>query len=565
MRKLLATLLALAMILALVPAVMAEGAEPITVSFFKGEPGDQPLEGNKMYKKIADELGINFEIEFLAGDLNQTISLKIADDKQPDLFDGGNSAEQAEAAEVLIDLLPYITEEGTPNLWKHLHGTNVKLEDLLTEDGKLYIIPNFGVLYNDNIKTYNGPSFFAQNNGPSFFAQKKVIEWNNYVVPKTVDEYFAMLEGYLKEHPTAEDGTPYTAFAILCEDWRRFCLINPVQHLMGRPNDGEVLVDVNDPEFATWTFVDQDYAKPYYAKLNEAYHKGMINADTFVMNYDQYIAALSSGYVLGMFDQAWDFGTATQSLQTAEKYAETFLPIPLLYDADDLEGIALPTENWKIEEHYINGDVINRDRGVGIAETSEYKERLVQMLDTLLSDEWQIALQWGFEGEDWYTDENGRMNMTADQFKVRTDTEWIRANKAEALFGSIPKKEGTMDNGNAWDPNKQPEIRTANEPEYDKELYAKLGIKAVEELFNPAIELAPYGEAWQIDKGPIDADYQKWLSIQMQWLPKIITCDPSEIDANWKAFQDEIAPYSKIYADFMHEEILKQVYPERYK
>ena len=556
MRKLLATLLALAMILALVPAVMAEGAEPITVSFFKGEPGDQPLEGNKMYKKIADELGINFEIEFLAGDLNQTISLKIADDKQPDLFDGGNSAEQAEAAEVLIDLLPYITEEGTPNLWKHLHGTNVKLEDLLTEDGKLYIIPNFGVLYNDNIKTYNGPSFFAQ---------KKVIEWNNYVVPKTVDEYFAMLEGYLKEHPTAEDGTPYTAFAILCEDWRRFCLINPVQHLMGRPNDGEVLVDVNDPEFATWTFVDQDYAKPYYAKLNEAYHKGMINADTFVMNYDQYIAALSSGYVLGMFDQAWDFGTATQSLQTAEKYAETFLPIPLLYDADDLEGIALPTENWKIEEHYINGDVINRDRGVGIAETSEYKERLVQMLDTLLSDEWQIALQWGFEGEDWYTDENGRMNMTADQFKVRTDTEWIRANKAEALFGSIPKKEGTMDNGNAWDPNKQPEIRTANEPEYDKELYAKLGIKAVEELFNPAIELAPYGEAWQIDKGPIDADYQKWLSIQMQWLPKIITCDPSEIDANWKAFQDEIAPYSKIYADFMHEEILKQVYPERYK
>ena len=556
MRKLLATLLALAMILALVPAVMAEGAEPITVSFFKGEPGDQPLEGNKMYKKIADELGINFEIEFLAGDLNQTISLKIADDKQPDLFDGGNSAEQAEAAEVLIDLLPYITEEGTPNLWKHLHGTNVKLEDLLTEDGKLYIIPNFGVLYNDNIKTYNGPSFFAQ---------KKVIEWNNYVVPKTVDEYFAMLEGYLKEHPTAEDGTPYTAFAILCEDWRRFCLINPVQHLMGRPNDGEVLVDVNDPEFATWTFVDQEYAKPYYAKLNEASHKGMINADTFVMNYDQYIAALSSGYVLGMFDQAWDFGTATQSLQTAEKYAETFLPIPLLYDADDLEGIALPTENWKIEEHYINGDVINRDRGVGIAETSEYKERLVQMLDTLLSDEWQIALQWGFEGEDWYTDENGRMNMTADQFKVRTDTEWIRANKAEALFGSIPKKEGTMDNGNAWDPNKQPEIRTANEPEYDKELYAKLGIKAVEELFNPAIELAPYGEAWQIDKGPIDADYQKWLSIQMQWLPKIITCDPSEIDANWKAFQDEIAPYSKIYADFMHEEILKQVYPERYK
>ena len=555
MRKILAALLALAMVLALVPAVMAENA-PITVTVFKGDPGDQPTADNKIYKKIADELGITFEIEFLANDLNQTLALKIADDKQPDLFDGGNSAEQLEDADVLIDLLPYISEEKTPNLYKHLHSTNVKLDQLLSKDGKLYIIPNYGVLYNDNIKTYNGPSFFAQ---------KKVIEWNNYVVPKTVDEYFAMLEGYLAEHPTAEDGTPYTGFAILCEDWRRFCLINPVQHLMGRPNDGEVLVDVNDPEFATWTFIDQDYAKPYYAKLNEVYHKGLISADTFVMNYDQYIAALSSGYVLGMFDQAWDFGTATQSLQTAEKYAETFLPIPLLYDEDDLEGIALPSENWKIEEHYINGDVINRDRGFGIAATAEDPERLVQLLDTLLSDEWQILLQWGIEGEDYFIDENGRMNMTLEQYKNLSDSEWKRANKAEAIFTSAPKKQGTQDNGNAWDPTLQPEIRTANEPQYDKDLYAKLGIKAIEELFNPAIELAPYGEAWQINKEPIDIDYQKWLSIQMEWLPKIIMCDPSEIDANFKAFQEEIAPYSKIYADFMHEEILKQVYPERYQ
>ena len=480
MRKILAALLALAMVLAIVPAVMAENA-PITVTVFKGDPGDQPTADNKIYKKIADELGISFEIEFLANDLNQTLSLKIADDKQPDLFDGGNSAEILEDADVLIDLLPYISEEKTPNLYKHLHSTNVKLDQLLSKDGKLYIIPNYGVLYNDNIKTYNGPSFFAQ---------KKVIEWNNYVVPKTVDEYFAMLEGYIKENPTAEDGTPYTGFAILCEDWRRFCLINPVQHLMGRPNDGEVLVDVNDPEFATWTFIDQDYAKPYYAKLNDIYHKGLISADTFVMNYDQYIAALSSGYVLGMFDQAWDFGTATQSLQTAEKYAETFLPIPLLYDEDDLEGIALPSENWKIEEHYINGDVINRDRGFGIAATAEDPERLVQLLDTLLSDEWQILLQWGIEGEDYFIDENGRMNMTLEQYKNLSDSEWKRANKAEAIFTSAPKKQGTQDNGNAWDPTLQPEIRTANEPQYDKDLYAKLGIKAIEELFNPAIELA---------------------------------------------------------------------------
>ena len=556
MKKLLSVLLVLSMLLALVPAVMAEGQSPIIVTVFKGDPGDQPKEGNKMYKKIADELGITFEIEFLAGDLNQTLTLKCEDDKQPDLFDGGNSAEQVEAADVLINLMDYISEEKTPNLYRHLYGTNVKIDQLLTDDGELFIIPNYGITYNENIVSYNGPSFFAQ---------KKVIEWNNYVVPKTMDEYFNMLEGYIAENPTADDGTPYTAFAILCEDWRRFCLINPVQHLMGRPNDGEVLVNVNDPEFATWTFVDKDYAKPYYKKLCEEYHKGMISPDTFVMNYEQYINELANGHVLGMFDQAWDFGTATASLQNEERYAETFLPIPLMYSAENLEGIAMPADNWDFNEHYINAGVINRDRGFGIAKTADDPERLVQLLDTLLSDEWQIALQWGFEGEDWYLDENGRMNMTAEQYKQRSDSEWVLANKAEAIYTSAPKKAGTMDNGNAWSPDLQPEIRNANLSAYDKALYEKLGITSIEQLFNDPIELAPYGEAWQIDKGPIDTDYQKWLQLQVEWLPKIISGAVEDFDTNWSAFTTEIAPYSDIYANFMHEEILKQVYPERYQ
>ena len=95
--------------------------------------------------------------------------------------------------------------------------------------------------------------------------------------------------------------------------------------------------------------------------------------------------------------------------------------------------------------------------------------------------------------------------------------------------------------------------------------FRKLGISQIEELFSAPIPLAPYGEAWQIDKGPIDTDYQKWLQLQVEWLPKIISGDEADFDANWAAFTAEIAPYSDIYANFMHEEILKQVYPERYQ
>ncbi len=549
MRKILAALLALAMILTIVPAVMAEGQEVITVTVFKGDPGDQPTEDNKIYKKIEEELGIKFEFEFLAGNLDETLGIKMSDrDNLPDLFDGSNSAEMLEDAGVLIDLLPYISEEKTPNLYKHIY-TDDRVKQLL-DDGKLYIIPNYGIYYNGEIPAYNGPAFHIQ---------KKVLAWNNYVAPKTMDEYFDLIERYVAENPTTADGTPYTGFAILCEGWRHFCLINPVQHLIGRPNDGEVVVDVNDPNYYTETFINRAYAKPYYKKLNEVFKKGLINRDTFAMNYDQYIAALSNGTVIGMFDQGWDFGTATTALNDAKMYDCTYVALPLLYDEDDVAGIALPTENWKIEEHYINGTVMNKDRGAGISISCKYPERMIELYETLLSDEWQKLLQWGVEGED-YSVENGRMIMTREQYENRSNTDWQRANTANAIWTSLPKKQGIQDDGNAWSPDQQPEIKQAFMSDYDKDFLAKCGKGDYIEFFGPVTPLAPYGEAWNINKGPIQDDYDEFLRLQDELLPGIImAADDAEFDAKWNDFVEQINPSCEVYSKFMNEEILKLV------
>lgn len=544
MKKFLAILLAAMMLLAMIPAAVAEETpEPWTVTVFRGDPGDQPTDDNKIYKMIEEQFGIKFEFEFLAGNLDETLGLKIADEVYPDLFDGGNSAETLENAGVLIDLLPYISEEKTPNLYKHIY-TDDRIKQLTNEDGELFIIPNYGINYNDQIQNYC--------NGPAFFIQKQVIAWNNYQVPTTLNEYFDLIERFLAENPTTADGTPYQGFAILCEGWRHFCLINPVQHLMGRPNDGEVLIDVTTPEYKTETFIDKPYAKAYYAKLNEEFHKGLISKDTFVMNYDQYIAALSNGTVLGMFDQTWDFGTATQSLETSNMYANTYLALPLVYDPEYVDGKT-------IEEHYLNGSVMNKDRGFGISTSCKDPERLVQLMEALLSDEWQTILQWGIEGEDYTVDENGRMLKTREQYMNRSDAQWKRANMATAIWESMPKKQGTMDNGNAWDPANQPEIYFDQMSDYDKEFLSAAGKKTPAEFFNPPIELAPYGEAWQIDKAPIDIDYNDFLAIQDRWLPTIITCDPAELDANWDAFVAEITPSAQVYTDFMQAEVLKLV------
>ena len=70
MKKVVATLLVLAMILGIAPAVLADDApELITITAFKGAAFDQPTDDNKIFKKIEEDFGIKFEWEFLAGDL----------------------------------------------------------------------------------------------------------------------------------------------------------------------------------------------------------------------------------------------------------------------------------------------------------------------------------------------------------------------------------------------------------------------------------------------------------------------------------------------------------------
>ncbi|MBE0601716.1 MAG: extracellular solute-binding protein, partial [Firmicutes bacterium] len=361
MRKIVALLLALVLLvsLAAVPVFASAADEPLTVTVFCGDPRDQPTSDNKIFKMIEEEFGLKFEFEFLAGDLDETLGVKIAGQDYADLMDGGNSAEKLISAGALINLMDYINAEDTPNLYTHIEPY---LKRLLNEDGELFIVPNYGRNYNSNDYGLN------YVNGPAFFIQKQVLAWDNYPMIKTVDEYFDLIERYVAANPTAANGAPNEGFAILTDSWRAFCLFNPVQHLMGRPNDGDVIVDI-DNNYKTEAYVIQDYAKPYYQKLNEMYHKGLISQDTFVMNYDQYIAKLSSGTVVGMFDQNWDFQTATDALRAAEMFESTYQGLPIIYDAEQA--------GKEITEHYLNGSVINVNRGFGISVNCKDPERLV--------------------------------------------------------------------------------------------------------------------------------------------------------------------------------------------
>ncbi|AIQ20455.1 sugar ABC transporter substrate-binding protein [Paenibacillus sp. FSL H7-0357] len=508
-------------------ATTGDKVEPFNISIFLGEAGQQPTPDNKIYKKIKEETGASFNFEFLAGDINQKLGVMIAGQDYPDMMTGNTKLTAAGAYIPLEDLI----EQYAPNLKAHYADYWNMMKD--PNDGHIYILPNYGV--------YNGKVNSAYYSGPAFWIQKAILKEFGYPKVKTLDEYFDLIEKYKEKYPKI-DGSPTIGFEILNSDWRNWGLFNAPQHLIGHPNDGGVVVNDGVAEI----FADKDYAKQYYQKLNEVNQKGLIDKETFVQNYDQYMAKLSSGTVLGMFDQHWNFGSAEESLTTQNKIERTYVGLPLVYDK-------------ATKDYYRDRAALNLNNGFGISINAKDPVKIIKLLDTLISEDWQKTFAWGIEGKDYIVNEKGRFMRTQEQRDKATDATWQLANKAKSLYSWMPKIEGSFNDGNATGVSEQPEEYQAGLKPFDKEFLDAYGFNSYVDFFSEPPANPVYYPAWSIDlvEGS-DAKIAntKLNELSTKFLPKAILASPAEFDSVWGDYVGEVKKANvKAYEDKINEQI----------
>ncbi|WP_044481123.1 type 2 periplasmic-binding domain-containing protein [Paenibacillus antibioticophila] len=503
------------------------GVEPFEISVFIGEAGQQPTPDNKIYKLIKEKTGASFKFEFLAGDIDQKLGVMIAGGDYPDMMTDNQKLKAAGAFIPLEDLI----EEHAPNLKKHYEKYWNMMRD--PNDNHIYTLPNYGVYNSDPDSTWYS--------GPAFWIQKDVLAEAGYPRVKTLDQYFDLIKEYKEKHPDI-DGTPTIGFEILNYDWRNWGLFNAPQHLIGHPNDGGVVVKDGVAEI----FADKDYAKRYYQKLNEMNAAGVVDKETFTQNYDQYMAKISSGAVLGMFDQHWNFQSAEDALTTQKRFERQYVGLPLVYDES-------------IRDHYKDRPALNLDNGFGITVNASEEQaiRILKLLDTLIQEDWQKIFTWGIEGEDYIVNEEGRFMKTQEQRDAFTDGTWKLANKADAFYGRAPKMQGKFSDGNSTDAAAQPEEYQAGLEEYDKNFLAQYGFNSYVDFFSEAPENEVAYPAWSVDL--VDSSEAKIVNtkqneLSTKYLPKAILAKPDEFESVWNEYVSEIRKLSiKAYEDRINE------------
>lgn len=492
------------------------GSKPITLKIYNAQAGTAPTKDNKIYKLIEKELNVKFEFEFLVGDAKQKAGVMVAGEDYPDILGlrGDQSGlEQFINAGALLPLEDYIDKY--PNLKKHYGPIKNRIKD--QKSGHIYVMPNYGVL--------TGTVHQNESWGPAFWIQIAVLKEFGYPEVNTLDEFFDIIKRYKEKYPTI-DGQPTIAFEILTDTSRDWPLRNAPAQLAGYPNDGSVIVDNNVAQI----YADKDISKRYFKKLNEMYQLDLIDPEAFTMNYDQYIAKLSNGRVLGLYDQRWNFNTANNSLLKQGKEDRVYMPCPITFD----EGI----KDW-----YLTRPTLNINSGFALSTKCKDPDRVMKLFDTLLEEKWQKILQWGIEGEDYLVGEDGKFHRSEEQRVIQETNEWILANYAKELIDYIPKLEGTYSDGNATSPKMQPQEYYDSLREIEKEMLSAYGVKTQGQLFSEPPEDPIYFPCYTIQipqNTPEQIADQKLKDYAFQYIPKLIRSEPEKFESLWQEYVEKI-------------------------
>lgn len=494
----------------------AGGVKEFTAFF--AVPGSEINDDNEIQQIIADKTGVKVKETWLTGQTaEEAVGMMITGGELPDFICGGSGQSQLYDADVLVALDDYLDDY--PNIKNFF--TQQQWDQLRQDDGHIYWIPQFS-----NIK---GEEKVCTHNDEAFWIQARVLKWADYPEIRTMDQYFDLIERYNEANPTMEDGTENIPYTILCDDWRYFCLENAPQFLDGYPNDGSCIVD---PE--TLTVIDYnttDTAVKYFQKLNEEYQKGIVDPESFTQTYDEYIAKLSTGRVLGMIDQWWDFAyTAGDAIKQAGLDAQgcDYIPLPITID-----------ESVKNQWHS-SGGVLNVSDGLAITTSCEDVEAALQFVDDLLSQDIHNLRFWGVEGVDYNVDDNGEFYRTEEQRTRAVDTAYKASHTC--TYSYFPQYSGTSDDGiNANKPDGQANEFFDGLNDDVKEAFSAYGAETYVDMIGTNEAPGAWYPMWSYSNSfTTDTEggmaWNKIGEIKHEYLPQVVMA--KDFDAAWAEYMD---------------------------
>ncbi len=497
-------------------------SEEITeFTYFITMSGSERDANNEIAQIIAEKTGVRVKEMWLSGQTaSEATEAMIAGNEYPDFIDTDDMAILADAG-ALIPLDEYLDKYPE---FRHLWYTPDEWEKFRQPDGHIYWINPFNNTYGESKQT--------THNDEAFWIQVRVLEWAGYPKIETMDQYFDLIERYVEANPVMDNGLTNIPYTILCEDWKYFCLENAGQFLGGYPNDGSVIVDKENLKVLDYNISDDTIA--YFRKLNEEFHKGMVDTESFTQTYDEYVAKLSTGRVLGMVDQWWNFSdTVNDAFQQQGLDLKGCNYVPL----------GLTTEAGQENRWHTYGDTVNQANGIAISRDCKDPDKAFEFLVRICMDQELHNLRfWGVEGVDYLVDDDGLFYRTEEMRKRCADSSYKASHLCEYKY--FPQWNGTSRDGkNAMFPMEQTSEFMDSMAEPLLNCFRAYGVTTYPEMFGSVVEengpwFPMYSYSNNFTTGtPGGLAWAKMNEVKHEWLPKVVMAP--DFDQCWAEYMEQ--------------------------
>ena len=512
------------------PLLDAMDKTPITLTFFNCDLNEDWDFTDDVAKKITELTGVTLEITHpVAGDA-QAIPLMIASGEYPDLIYAKGDTGKLIDAGAIIKLDDMIEEKGD-NL-KALYGDQLDRLRASADDPSIYTVGTYGV------------SAAVYEPGGTLQVQHDVLKDAGYPEINTIYEYEELIKNYIAENPTTEDGQQRIGLSLMASDWRWLITTgNIASAAIGIPDDGQFAVNDETGE-TTYKFTLPEI-KEYFQWLNHMNDIGLLDPESFTQKEDTYKAKISSGRVVGLSDAAWDYSDAEKTLLSEGKAGSTYARLAVTVSDE--------YKDQSLKDYGFGGGW-----GIAISESCENKERAFEFLDWMASDEAQVLLNWGIEGEHYTVEDGKRVVLPEVQEQKNTDPDFGKKTGIGAYVYPFPQRGvGAVDStGNSYTTTTIESV-VANYNDVQKETLAGYGIDNFTEMFPSSEELgiSKHGQVWQYTI-PSDSDIsiiqQKCDDYIQQAITQAILGKPADFDKAWDEIQKTLVSYG---VDTLNEEM----------
>ncbi len=489
---------------------------PITFTFFSSDGFSDCSFDDPVAKAITAKTGVTLEIHESHASDSMAIPLMVANGRYDDFIYAKGDLTKLIDAEAVIALDAWESPDGTVINLIEKYGDNMKklygseLAKLKHSDGHIY---SFG--------TYDVHNKILETSG-SLQIQHAVLKEFGYPKIKTLNDYAELLRTYMKNHPTI-NGQPTIGLSLLTEGSLWYVgLGNLANYVIGLPDNGQWIVD-NTTYEAQYKFLNPDMAI-FFRWLNELYHDGTLDPESFTQTEEMWKAKITSGRVLGIGYPSWGYSDVRLQLVADGMPERTYAYLPVVADVQYRDPSLT-------DFGYAGG------WGISISKNCKDVVRAFKFIDWMCSEEAQVLVNWGIEGVNYVVKDGKRVVPPEELQRQKTDPDYSATTGVGKWVYPFPEygNAAVDSNGDSIVRDTRPNIIDGYLP-VEKETLERYGVDMWIDLFPPSstLERPVYGQLWRyaLPKETNDLvlaadEYVKQMLIQC------IISDPKEFDAKW--------------------------------